>query len=206
MIVVLGVMTGSASGWDVASRRPLRLVELAADLVVGGIDPLGLGLAVAGLDLLDLGVGRGPGDRAEVVDEELAVEVVGLVLDRPAEEVLGVDLDRVAVEVVGPDLDLPGSADLARRGRGSSGSLPRSRSEECRLTISGLMKTCSWSGCSGSAVRFRMKNRSGMPTWLAARPIPLEAYIRSNISRTVARSSSSIWVTGRDSYRRAGCG
>ena len=52
------------------------------------------------------------GERAEVVDEELAVEVVGLVLDRPAEELFGLVLDELALEVEGLDLDLLGAADL----------------------------------------------------------------------------------------------
>ena len=51
-----------------------------------------------------------------------------------------------------------------------------------------------------------MKNRRGMPTWLAASPMPLALYISRNISATVALKSASMLVTGVDGYARAGCG
>ena len=52
------------------------------------------------------------GDGAEIIDEELAVEVIGLVLDGAAEEVFALVLDQLSLEVVGLDLDLLGPANL----------------------------------------------------------------------------------------------
>ena len=65
---------------------------------------------------------------AEMIDEELAVEVVDLVLDRPAEEVFGLVLDELALEVEGLDLDLLGAADLGVEPGQARGTLPRPRS------------------------------------------------------------------------------
>ena len=50
--------------------------------------------------------------RVEIVDEQLAVEVVELVLERPAEEPGSGDLDLLAVAVLGDDPDVLAPGDV----------------------------------------------------------------------------------------------
>src|SRR5271157_723427 len=70
-----------------------------------------------GLEFSELVLDGVPGQGAQVVDEELAVEVIGLMLHGAAEEVLGIVLDKVAREIEGLGLDLPGAADLGIEAR-----------------------------------------------------------------------------------------
>ena len=64
-------------------------------------------------------------ERRQPVDEQHAVEVIDLVLDRAREEALGLELERAAVLVVRLDRDARARARRPRRCRGSRGSPPR---------------------------------------------------------------------------------
>src|SRR5215475_9575774 len=75
--------------------------ERSRGLVGVAVDPLAVVAVVAG------GVDRDQlVHRAEVVDEELAVEVVELVLERPTEKAAPGDLDLLPEAVLGDDPDL----------------------------------------------------------------------------------------------------
>ena len=105
----LGCRYGSGDG----GRAGGQGFELAGDVFVGGIGTAALGFAEGGFDFLDFGLEGLEGFAFDVVDEELAVEVVGFVLDGAAEEVFGVDVDVAAFEVEGTDADALGAVDGA---------------------------------------------------------------------------------------------
>src|SRR5436190_7785504 len=75
--------------------------ELSRGLVGVGVDPIPVVAVVRGRVDRDQLL-----HRTEVVDEELAVEVVELVLERPTEQAAAGDLDLLAVTVLGDDPDL----------------------------------------------------------------------------------------------------
>src|SRR5262245_16347899 len=99
---------GGVGGEGGAGHR----IELPEDRGVLRELPAGLGLPKLGLELAELVLDRVPGQRAEVVDEELPVDVVVLVLDGTAEELLALELDHFSLEIERLDLDLLRPADL----------------------------------------------------------------------------------------------
>ena len=58
-----------------------------------------------------------PGQRLEVIDEKLAIEMVVLVLDGPAEQLVGLVFNEFPFEVVGQDPDLLGATHLGVQSR-----------------------------------------------------------------------------------------
>src|SRR5271157_2814378 len=103
---------GLGGGHRQKRRQGHDIVELSDDLAVLGIFAAGLGLAELGLEVLQLGFQRVAGQGAEVVNEQLAVEVVGFMLDGAAEQVCGLAFEQLSQKVEGLHLDLAGAADL----------------------------------------------------------------------------------------------
>ena len=77
----------------------------------------------------------------ELIDEQLAVEMVDLVAEDAGQQVLGVDLDRLSLEVEAATVDLLGPGDFFEDLRERTGSLPRRMTSPSCVTISGLTRT-----------------------------------------------------------------
>src|SRR5579864_663312 len=95
--------------YPLSSGSPSQVSELPHNFLVSRILAGGLGLAELQLELAQLGVERWTVNGANQVDEQAAVQVIGLVLDGPAVQVFGLHFDRIAVEVECLHLDFPGA-------------------------------------------------------------------------------------------------
>ena len=118
--------------------------------------------------------------RLEVVDVQLAVEVVELVLEGPAEQTAAGDLESRGRGGPGRRPRPSRGGSRRRRSRAATGS-PRGRvSSPLERTIRGLTSSyrCDWTSITQA--------RSGSPSWGAARPTP-------GASRIVSARSSSRW-------------
>src|SRR5208337_4089837 len=114
---------GLGGGHGQKRRQGHDIVELFDDLGVLGILAAGLSLAELVLKVLQLGFQRVAGQGAEVVDEQLAVEVVGFMLDDAAEQGFGLAFEQLAQKVEGLHLDLAGAADLGVEPRKAQAAL-----------------------------------------------------------------------------------
>ena len=63
-----------------------------------------------------------------MIHEQLAFEVIVLVLHRDCEQAVGLELERVAVDVLSADLNPLGTLDFFVDSPGTTGSLPRNKS------------------------------------------------------------------------------
>ena len=102
--------TGIGKGFE--CRQSRDIIELLDDLAVLGIFASGLSLAELVLEVLELGFQRVASQGADVVNKQLAVEVVGFMLDGAAEQVFGLTLEELSQQIEGLHLDLAGAADL----------------------------------------------------------------------------------------------
>src|SRR5271166_5430324 len=106
---------GSAEGSVRGGRESLRYgsdVKLLDDLVVPCVFSVLLGLTKLLLELSQLVFHGMQGQRVEIVDEELAVEVVRLMLDGSAEQIFDLVLHEFAFHVVCLHLDFPCAPNL----------------------------------------------------------------------------------------------
>jgi hypothetical protein len=136
------------------------------------------------------GVGRGsfahravqqsPAQHAEVIDHELAIEVIGFVLNRDRQQAFGFELEWLAVLVERLDRDSLGAVDVfTNTGKREAAFV------EGRLAATSMMN-----------------RRFETPICGAANPTPGAAYIVSAMSSIKRRNSASNSSTGLPGSRR----
>jgi len=138
------------------------------------------------------GVGRGSfghcavhqpaAQHAEMVDHELAIEMIGFVLNGDRQQPFGFELERLAVFVERFDRDPFGPIDILTDTGKREAALVENSFTLGGEMISGLMKTRRSLGSSSSVATSTMNRRWEIPSCGAANPTPGAAYIVSAIS------------------------
>ena len=155
----------------------------------------------AGL-LRELGLDAGLLELGQVVDEDLALQMIQFVLDADGQQAVGLDPLRLPIQIQVAHGDALGTLDpVINPGTDRQPSSPTCSPSSA--TISGLISTSSAFFSSETSMTINCLCTS---TWVAARPIPGASYMVSAMSAARRRMPSSIFVIGCATLRRRGSG